>query len=416
MARKNENCDYRLIGFWLFVGLVNSCWFSSEATAQKSSSAGPIEFVMHRVGQFRGEACGVGDFNKDGKPDIVAGSYWYEAPQWKAHKWRALEDKLDPQGNRHVVDEKGKGYYDDFMNIPLDVDGDGLLDVVTCSWFGKQVDWHRNTGDKAGPWPITITDQSVNFETGDLCDIDGDGKELEILAHCQDTRWYEIGRRPDGGKDLVKHVVSTRELNFGGGVGDINGDGRPDIVRPDAWYEAPQDPRKGQWKEHPLAIGCLEEGKSEHTPQIRVYDVDGDGLNDLVTSSAHQYGIFWYRQVRNGPQITFKQNLIDKSWSQAHSVTLADLDGDGDRDLVTGKRFYAHNGTDPDEEAPLGVYWYELKRGPGVEWVRHVISYDGGIGAGLDIPVVDIDADGDLDIVVTGKWGGPVYFENKSKP
>jgi len=97
-------------------------------------------------------------------------------------------------------------------------------------------------------------------------------------------------------------------------------------------------------------------------------------------------------------------------------VTLADLDGDGDRDFVTGKRFYAHNGADPDEEAPLGVYWYELKRGPGVEWARHVISYDGGIGAGLDIPVVDIDADGDLDIVVTGKWGGPVYFENKSKP
>jgi hypothetical protein len=370
-----------------------------------------IKFETHRIGRFRGEACGVADFNNDGRLDIIAGSFWYEAPDWKPRQFRFLEGMLDPQGNSHTVDNNGKGYYDDFTNIPLDIDKDGLTDVVTCSWFSKRFDWYRNTGSTSMTWPMIISDEGVNFESGDLCDIDGDGKELEILPHCQDTRWYEIGSM-----NLVVHPVSSRELNYGGGVGDINGDHRPDIVRPDAWYEAPPDPRKEKWIEHPLAIGNIEQGKSEHTPQIWVYDVDGDGLNDLVTSSAHQYGIFWYRQVRNGSQITFKQNLIDKSWSQTHSVTLADLDGDGDLDFVTGKRFYAHNGADPDEEAPLGVYWYELKRGPGVEWVKHVISYDGGIGAGLDIPVVDIDADGDLDIVVTGKWGGPVYFESKSKP
>jgi len=370
----------------------------------------PLEFQQHRVGTFRSEACAVADLNNDGKLDIVAGSFWYEAPDWKAHKFRDLAAKLDPQGNTHSVAENGKGYYDDFTNIPLDVDGDGLKDIVTCSWFSKRYDWYRNRGQSKEMWPLTIADEGVNFEAGELCDIDGDGKELEILAHSKDTRWYEAA---DG--KLIKHVVSSRELNFGGGVGDVDGDGRPDIVRPDAWYSAPADPRKGKWTEHPIALGSLEEGKSEHTPRIWIYDIDGDGANDLLTSSAHRYGIFWYRQVKKDSQISFERQLIDKSWSQAHSLTLADLDNDGDLDLVAGKRFYAHNGSDPGAEEPLCLYWYELTRGRGVKWTRHVISYDKGIGSALDIPVADMDGDGDLDIVVTGKWAGPLLFENKLK-
>jgi hypothetical protein len=107
--------------------------------------------------------------------------------------------------------------------------------------------------------------------------------------------------------------------------------------------------------------------------------------------------------------------VIDKSWSQVHSITLADMDDDGDLDIVTGKRFLAHNGNDPDARSPLGVYWYELTRGGAVRWTQHIISHGERIGSGLSIPVVDIDGDGDLDVVVTGKWGGPVLFENTAK-
>jgi hypothetical protein len=135
----------------------------------------------------------------------------------------------------------------------------------------------------------------------------------------------------------------------------------------------------------------------------------------VISSSAHGHGIFWFEQVREGDERQWKQHEIDKSWSQAHSITLADIDADGDLDFVTGKRFMAHNGGDPDALGPLGVYWYELKLGPDPEWVKHVITHDEGIGAGLSIPVVDLDGDGDLDVVVTGKFGGPVWFENKLK-
>ncbi len=388
-----------------FILAAGPAWGEKPA-AKKAAVADSVKFVAHRLGKFRSEACGVADFNKDGKLDIVAGPYVYLAPDWKAHKIRTLEGE---------VDEQGKGYYKDFMNVPLDCDGDGRIDVVNCHWWGV-AEWFRNVGFGGQEWPRTIIEKSdkLNFECGDAVDFDGDGKADEIFPHVQGTWWYEAGKLPDGKRGLVKYVISERTMAHGGGAGDINGDGRPDALRPDGWFEAPADPRHGKWVEHPWALGG-KDGKVDHTPQILVYDVNGDGLADVVTSSAHGYGIFWYEQTRQGGKIGWKQHTIDDTWTQAHSLTLADLDGDGDLELVTGKRFMAHNGGDPDEYGPLGVYWYDLKRGPEAAWTKHVISYNEGIGSGMNVPVVDLDGDGDLDIVVTGKWGGPVWFENKAK-
>ncbi|MCM8537490.1 MAG: VCBS repeat-containing protein [Lentisphaeraceae bacterium] len=363
-----------------------------------------IEFKIKRIGVFRSEACGVGDFNNDGKLDIIAGPYWYEAPNWQAHKYREL---------RGSVDDKGKGYFDDFMNIPMDVDGDGKLDVVTCSWFAQQLDWYKNTGDLT-PWPMTIIDKSGNYESGDLWDVDGDGLEHEILPVAKRTHWFELSKK-NNKAGFIKHEVSSEKSVWGMGCGDINGDGRPDIIRPNIWFEAPEDPRNGQWKTHPISLGTLEKNTPKHTPQIWVYDVNADGKNDLITSDAHGYGLFWYEQDLQNGKISWKQHIIDKSWSQVHSINLKDLDGDGDLDIIAGKRFHAHNGKDDGATEPLGVYWYELNRGKQPKWHKHILSYAEGIGSGLSIPVVDLDGDGDLDIIVTGKWGGPVIFENQTK-
>ena len=392
-----------------------------EAGAARVAAPGGPKFAMHRIGTFRSEACGVGDFNNDGKLDIVAGNFLYLAPDFKPLKIRTVKGS---------VDENGKGYHNDFMNAPLDVDGDGKLDVVSADWFSCSSTWFRNTLGQEGEWAEALVEKNGNFECGDLVDILGTGKAqrstgvppvdmgkmpmLQIVPHVRHTEWYEAGLGPDGKRTLLRHVISAKQLEWGAGVGDLNGDGRPDVIRPNAWFEASADPRTGEWKEHPLSLGD-KNGKMAHTAQILVYDVNGDGLNDIICSNAHGYGIFWYEQVREGGEIRFKQHLIDDSWTQAHILALGDLDGDGAPELVTGKRFMAHNGSDPEENAPLGVYCYKIHRGPDhkVTWTKHIVSYNEGVGSGMNICLVDLDGDGDLDIVVTGKFGGPVWFENK---
>lgn len=394
---------HRTVRLGLGLLLIAPAW-TAEVTAPGAVPS-PVTFVAHRLGQVRSEAVGVADFNGDGRLDVVAGSHLYLAPEWKTVKIRTLAGE---------VDDQGKGYYDDFMNAPLDVDGDGRVDVVSCGWFCKCVRWYQNTLGSPGDWPETVADSSGNFECGDVVDLDGDGKEHEILGDTPPSIWFEPGKLADGKPGLVRRDVSAKPMNFGVGAGDINGDGRPDLLRPDAWFEAPADPRRGEWKAHPWALGA-KDGQVDHTPQILVLDVNGDGQPDVITSSAHKHGIFWYEQRREGGQVSWRQHVIDETWSQAHSLALADINGDGTPDLVTGKRFMAHNGSDPDEFGKLGVYWYELRRGPQPTWLKHVISYDQGIGSGVNLCAVDLDRDGDVDVVVTGKWGGPVWFENRRK-
>jgi hypothetical protein len=366
----------------------------------------PIKFVQHRIGTFRGEAFGVADFNGDGKLDIVAGEFLYLAPDYKPLKIRSIKGK---------VDERGKGYINDFMNGPVDLEGKGRPGVVSVDWFSRSVYYYRNTLGETGDWPETKVDTADNYECGDLVDLEGKGKANAILTHTRETVWFEVGVK-DGKPGLVKHVVSAKKMEFGAGAGDVNGDGRPDIIRPNAWFEAPADIRNGQWKEHPLSLGA-NGNRVAHTPQILVYDVNGDGLNDFITSNAHGYGIFWYEQARDGEKVSWKQHTIDETWTQAHSLVLADLDGCGVPELITGKRFMAHNGGDPDEYGKLGVYYYKLIRKPDktAEWRKYAISYDEGIGAGLAIWAGDFRGAGAIDIIVTGKFGGPVWFENKGK-
>jgi hypothetical protein len=145
-----------------------------------------------------------------------------------------------------------------------------------------------------------------------------------------------------------------------------------------------------------------------------VYDVNGDGRNDIVTSMAHNYGIFWLEQGADGK---WTKHIIDESWSQAHAMTLVDLNGDGQKDLLTGKRYMAHNGHDPGGREPLGIYWYEFMRldgGQKIEWVKHVVDYSTRTGGGMQIPVADLDGDGDPDFVVAGK-SGLFLFENLTR-
>ena len=169
-----------------FVAAVNAqnSETSKPATAPGSTPS-PVKFVGHRLNQFRSEAVGVADFNRDGHLDIVAGAFLYPAPDFKPVKIRTLSG---------LVDEQGKGYVDDFMNLPLDVDGDGQMDVVSCGWFCTCIRWYRNSLKSGGEWPEQLEEKSVNFEAGELVDIDGDGKAQEITRFTRPR--FPFGNRP----------------------------------------------------------------------------------------------------------------------------------------------------------------------------------------------------------------------------
>ena len=156
----------------VLVGMVLPVSVRGEDAPAKPAASGDVKFVMHRVGTFRSEACCVGDFNNDGKIDIAAGPYLYLAPDWKAVKIREIKGS---------VDDKGKGYYSDFANIAIDVDGDGLLDVVSCDWFGKNAVCFRNPGAAGGLWKEKVIEVNGNFETADIWDLEGKGKSLREL-------------------------------------------------------------------------------------------------------------------------------------------------------------------------------------------------------------------------------------------
>jgi len=387
--------------FKRFIFCVILCSFFCSLTL--SAEEAP-KFKMHRIDTARFEACGVADFNNDGKLDIVAGEYIYLAPDWKRIKIREIKSDID---------EQGKGYAHDFANLPMDIDGDGFIDVVAVDWFSQKAVWFRNPGKDLADgklWEEHLIVEDSNYECAELWDVTGDGKADQIVPVIQRTVWYE----KTAPSQFAVHVVSDKLMTFGTGVGNINGDGRPDIIRPEVWFEAPADIRTGIWKEHPLNLFADEpEMTNRDASQIYVHDVNKNGLPDIIVGAAHDYGLFWYEQIRDGDNISWKKHVIDKSWSQVHAVMLADLDGCGEMEIITGKRFMAHNGHDRGELEPLGVYWYKKKQtDKGVTWEKHILTYDEGVGAGMNIVVADMNGDGRLDIITTGKYGGPVWFEN----
>ena len=385
-------------------------WITGRASAQGSDE---IPFYKHTIDLGSSEAAEVADVNRDGKLDIISGENWYEqttpgkdGPRWIKHHFRDLPFN--------------GGYLEDLGDLAIDVNGDGYPDVVTSSYWTTPLAWWENPGKSNKPWVKHIIDMRSSVEFSFLVDILNTGKPQQLLPQFGSTKipltWYEIvGKGADA--HWVGHEVSPRSYGHGIGAGDVNGDGRTDIITPKGWFEAPPDPRNGQWIFHTFL--SADSGHPEInlgvTGFIYTMDVNGDGLPDLVTTLGHDYGIFWYEQKKDEQgNRTWVKHVIDEAWSQAHALTISDLKGDGKPVLVTGKRYYAHE-TDNGAHEPLGLYWYErVQTARGMQWRRHVIDYSTRTGGGMQVCVVDIDHDGDLDIVVGGK-GGLFFFENMTK-
>lgn len=346
-------------------------------------------FLSHRLGTDHAEGITTLDMNGDGFNDLVSGAYWYENPgahggEWKRHQWR-------------TVGMTGE-FVSDCGEWTIDVNHDGAPDIVTTGWITNGLWWYENPRKPGVLWQKHLIADSFDTEGGAFADIDGDGKPDLVLAHYNHSGvlWVDFS----GPAPRVHHILPQAADGHGVGIADIDGDGKADILTPRGWFKN-IDADHDKWEWHPdWQLG-------DAGFPILGYDVNHDGRMDLIVGQGHSYGLYWYEQGGPRQHPTWTRHIIDESFSQSHALRLVDIDGDGEPELITGKRYRGHNGNDPGSYDPVVLYAYKIDRKTGT-FHRTTLSINGTASAGTQIVAEDLDHDGDIDLATAGKLG--VHF------
>jgi hypothetical protein len=385
--------------------------------------------------KFRSEGVAIADVNKDGKIDVLNGEYWYEAPDWTPHELQQPKDFKDGLRNYSRV----------FCCWTEDINGDGYPDLIVIDFPGEPCYWMENpkgqssTADgKPLHWKKHTIWHSACNETPQYADLFGNGKRVLIMGFQpkgKDTEgqmaYFTPGADPtalwemhpisepstppkiENGKPVAgtgKEIPGTQKFSHGLGVGDINGDGRKDVICTGGWWEQPEKPDGNTpWKFHPANLGPA-------ASDMFAYDMDGDGKADVISTSAHQFGIWWHKQRdtdNNGNPVFQRFDLFPKYVSETHAAHFVDIDGDGRPDLVTGKRWWSHGMAEPGSDGPAAIYWFKNTKGPDgiTKFTPNLIDDDSGIGT--QFVVADINGDGLLDIISSNKKGVRVIVQER---
>jgi hypothetical protein len=352
------------------------------------------------------EGIAAGDVDGDGKPDLVAGRNWYRGGEWA------------PRPLRNIAD--WNGYVESNGDYLLDVNGDGRLDVIAGAFAPTEIHWYENPGEEAlrlgKHWKqhLLVDTKNGRNEGQLLQDIDGDGRPEWIvnswIKNVPTVIWRLIDKPKVAGKgkkadtsqaiyEMQPHQLGDKANGHGLAVGDISGDGLTDVLVGQGWYEQPKENAWGQpWKFHP-------DWELHASVPMIVTDLDQDGDGDLIFGKGHDYGLLWWQNEGTDAdgKIQWKEHEIDSSFSQPHTLAWADIDGDGKSELITGKRYYGHNGRDPGGQEMPCLYYYNWNAKT-QKFSRHTIE-EGHVGCGLQIVVTDLNGDDKCDVAVAGKSG-----------